>query len=140
MRYEFRPDPKRSGRNQVLGSWSESRCREIDLPMTAGSLRVLLDDGSKPDGEYTHQEITHWCDQLEMHYLDDDSSVEMDAALSIAADVDCQWDLFLATSYTVEELQKIDFSKVRLPVAWFTDWRNQLNSEQASGGNGGQLS
>ena len=137
MRYEFRPDPKRSGRNQVLGSWSESQCRELTLPMTAESLRMLLEDGRNPDGQYTHQEIAHWCDRLHILYLDDDSKREMDAAVSVAADVDCQWGLFLANSYSLEELKKIDFSLVRLPESWFTDWLNQLNSED-SGGNGGQ--
>lgn len=137
MRYQFRPDPKRSGRNQVLGSWSESRCREIDLQMTVASLRELLEDGRMPAGTYTHQEIAAWCDRLHMLYLDDDSTREMDAAVSVAADVDCQWDLFLANSYPLEELQTMDFSQVRLPDTWFADWLAQLNSEQDAPSNGG---
>ena len=134
MRYEFRPDPKRSGRNQVLGSWSETQCRKIDLPMTAASLRTLLEDGKAPSGQYTHQEIADWCDRLRMRYLDDDSTSGMDTAISVAADVDCQWDLFLANSYSLEELQKMDFSQVSLPKDWFADWLDQLNIEKNGGG------
>lgn len=131
MRYEFRPDPKRSGRNQVIGSWTESRCHEIDLPLTLDSLRILLEDGRRPDGEHTHQELAHWCDRLHMHYIDDDSAGEMDIAVSVAADVDCQWDLYLANTYTLKELQSIDFSAVRLPEFWFDDWLNQLKANKA---------
>lgn len=137
MRYEFRPDPKRSGRNQVIGSWSESPCRDIDLPMTAEALRTLLEDGRAPNGQYTHQEIVAWCDRLHMLYQDDDSTAEMDAAVSVAADVDCQWDLFLANSYSLEELQTMDFAEVRLPASWFADWLDQLNNGQVNGGNDG---
>ena len=105
--------------------------------MTAASLRKILEDGRTPDGRYTHQEIAEWCDRLHMLYLDDDSTREMDAAVSVAADVDCQWDLFLANSYSLEELQTMDFAQVRLPDTWFEDWLNQLNSEQDGTSNGG---
>ena len=63
MRYEFKPDSKKNGRNQYVGKWQESRCKEIDQPFTTESLRSLLDWGLKPDdAPHTHQEITHWCD------------------------------------------------------------------------------
>jgi hypothetical protein len=55
-------------------------------------------------------------------------------AFSIAEDIDCQWELYLANSYTLEQLQVLDKSKIKLPEDWFKDWlskivedKNQLN-------------
>ena len=131
MRYEFRPDLKKSGRNQIVGKWEESMCKEIPLPFTIDSLRTILNWGLNPvNAPYTHQEIVHWCDQMHMKFFDTDEEPDFDKAVSIAADIDCQWDLYLANTYKVKELQKLNFSKVRLPVEWFSDWLKQLEGTE----------
>lgn len=133
MRYEFRPDPKRKGRNQLIGSWEASPCKLINLPFTPESLRQVLSWGAMSEGApHTHQEIAHWCDRMHMALLDVDCEPNVDKAVSVAADVDCQWDLFLVNTYKIEELRALDFSSVRLPVEWFTDWLRKLkeNTEQ----------
>ena len=61
-----------------------------------------------------------------MQFLDTDEAPDIEAAIRIAADVDCQWDLFLANSYTLDQLRQLDFSTVRLPTEWFLDWQRQL--------------
>ena len=63
-----------------------------------------------------------------MQFLDTDEAPELEAAIRVAADVDCQWDLFLANTYTLSQLRELDFSVVRLPVDWFVDWLNQLKN------------
>jgi hypothetical protein len=63
---------------------------------------------------------------MHMQFLDTDETPDMEAAIRIAADVDCQWDLFLANSYTLDQLRRLDFSAVRLPMEWFLDWERQL--------------
>jgi hypothetical protein len=73
-----------------------------------------------------------------MQFLDTDESPDFDAGIRIAADVDCQWDLFLANTYTLEHLRQLDFAAVRLPTDWFLDWRKQLkNTEPGASPNGG---
>ena len=54
-------------------------------------------------------------------------NLPMESAVRIAADVDCQWGLFLANTYTLDQLQELEFSTIKLPSAWFVDWRQQLN-------------
>jgi hypothetical protein len=77
---------------------------------------------------------------MHMRFLDTDESPEFDAAISVAADVDCQWDLFLANTYTLEQLRQLDFAAVRLPVEWFIGWRRQLSStEPGTSPNGGPM-
>ena len=62
-----------------------------------------------------------------MKFIDTDESPEFNHTISIAADVDCQWDLYLVNTYSISELQSLDFSEVRLPTEWFADWLKQLN-------------
>ena len=44
------------------------------------------------------------------------------------ADVDAQWDLFLANTYTFDELRILDYNSVRLPKEWFVDWLRSIDA------------
>lgn len=46
--------------------------------------------------------------------------------MPILADVETQWDLFLANSFTLQELQSLNFAEIRLPTEWFNEWLRQL--------------
>ena len=52
----------------------------------------------------------------------------MDHCQRIAADLDAQWDMYLANTYSLGRLQKFDFSAERIPVEWCDDWFKQLDS------------
>ena len=120
---------RKSARNRSVGSWSESPCRRIELSCSEESLRTLLSWGAAPDGApYTHQEIAQWCDRLHLAHLDTENSPEIERVVRIAADVDCQWDLYLGNTYSLKELQQLDFSTVRLPLDWFEGWRSELDA------------
>lgn len=124
--YEFTPQSGKK-KTKYVGSWTDTPSRAIPLPHDVTSLRQVLDWGATPEeSPYTHQEIAHWCDRMFMAFLDTDCDPQLQKAVRVAADVDCQWDLFLANTYSLPELQKLDFSKVRLPVEWFTDWKTKL--------------
>ena len=126
-RYEFKPNLKKSGRNQIIGSWEESQCKDIDLPLTRESLKVVLSWGANiKDSAYTHQEIASWCDKYHMEGMEKDDPVD-EVAIDIAADVDAQWDLYLVNTYKLEELQGLEFSKVVLPAEWFEEWLEKIN-------------
>lgn len=125
--YTFKPG-KKKGRNEFVGSWGESASKKIDLPFTIESLRSVLSWGISPNrGDYSHQDIAHWCDRFHMAKFDVETDRAMNIATGVAADVDAQWDMFLTNTYKLEELQNLDFRQVSLPVEWFIDWSSQLD-------------
>lgn len=44
----------------------------------------------------------------------------------ILGDISAQWDLYLANTFSLIELQQLDFSKIKLPLEWFEDWLKEL--------------
>lgn len=131
MHYEFETDQSRKGRNKYVGFWTESDCRTIPLPFTKDSLSQVLHWGSLPSGSpFTHQEIARWCDRMHMAILDVDVAPDMEPAIQVAADVDCQWEMFLANSFSLEQFQTLNYASVRLPIEWWVDWRAQLQDAE----------
>ncbi|MFG6485158.1 hypothetical protein ACG04R_00665 [Roseateles sp. BYS78W] len=101
----------------------------IELPFTSAALRTVLGWGLNPDASpHSHWQIAQWCDAFWCLYLDADAPSDIERLLPILADVDCQWDLFLANSYSLEELRTLDLEQVLLPLAWFDDWLHQVAS------------
>ena len=124
--YEFQPDPNQPGRNQQTGSWSETNCQVIDLPLTKESLiQVLRGALAGEKSPYTHQEIAWWADNFHMAQFDFENPIEP-AVADVAFDLHMQWQMNLEESYTPGELQNLDFSKVQLPAEWFSKWLEQL--------------
>ncbi len=127
-RREFKPNLRKSGRNQVIGEWIESNCKEITLPFTKEALAEVLKWGESADGApFTHQEIAFWCEAFYMHHKENEGVVE-ERVLDVAQDVEAQWDLYLVNTYSLEELQSLNFSTVVLPKEWFTEWLSAVNT------------
>jgi hypothetical protein len=120
----------RRKRNKYIGSWTETPCEKVELPFTIESLRSLLSYGAGPDSPYTHQQIADWANRFWWECtkgsLSESSDPKLSAAAEIALDADAQWELFLVNTYSLEELQHLDFSSVRLPHDWFDKWDIQL--------------
>jgi hypothetical protein len=120
-------------RTRYIGAYSEPPAPSISLPFTLANLRVLLAVGAQSDARYTHQQIKAWAGSFWWRYTDwradPDASVpkEMKAAADLAQEIEMQWDMYLANTYTLPELQHLDFSQVRLPNEWFADWLARLN-------------
>jgi len=96
----------------------------IDLPFSKLSLVKVLKFGIESHAEnYTHQEIAHWCDRFHLLNTEQESLV-----VEIAQDVDAQWDLYITNTYTIEQLQKLDYSKVKLPKEWFVEWLQAIDT------------
>jgi len=100
----------------------------IQKPFTAQSLREVLQWGLHPgSAPHTHQEIAEWCSRYcQVHEEELERTGDKSSALRIADDVEAQWELFLVNTYSGAELQRLDFSKVRLPVEWFAGWLARL--------------
>ena len=105
----------------------------ITLPFTTDSAAQVLRWGAIPSGApATHQAIADWCDQFCQRYRDIDAPPEIERILPILNDVDCQWDLFLASTFSHQRLQEMDFSAVNLPTEWFTEWLLSLTADSPS--------
>jgi hypothetical protein len=119
----------KNSRNKYIGSYRETGMKKIDLPCDKKSLMTLLSYAQNPTkSPYTHQDISHWCDQN--FIIGKDSGMD-EKFTDILSDISAQWDLNQANSYSLKELQgDVDFSKIQLPLEWFENWLNKLNEIQ----------
>lgn len=127
MSHTFQPG-KRKGCNRYVGSWTETGWRDIPLPFTRESLVTILSWGAgEQPSTHSHQDIAHWCDRFHMAWVTD--ALDGDALgplADIAEDVSAQWELYLANTYTLEQLQALQFSSVTLPAEWFQSWLRRV--------------
>ena len=101
----------------------------INLEFTRANTIKLLMFGEKPENSpYSHKQIAEWSERFWNKYCDFDAEEEIEKLMPILADVETQWDLYLANTYTLKELQNQSFEKVKLPVEWFTKWLQQINT------------
>ena len=83
--------------------------------------------GANPESSpYSHKQIAEWCDRFWCQYLERDAEPEVERLLPILTDVETQWDLYLANTYSLEELRAKDFEQERMPKEWFNDWLQRL--------------
>ncbi|GAB3638179.1 hypothetical protein GCM10027422_37690 [Hymenobacter arcticus] len=121
MKFEFRAS-KEKDKNKFIGSWQEKGWQEIALPFTVSNLISLLENVVNGNAVFTHQDVAHWCDNFIMMSRATRLAPMDTSAAEIADDVSVQWDMFLANTYTFEQLQELDFSIIYLPEEWFVDW------------------
>jgi len=101
----------------------------IELEFTRKNALILLRLGASPnESPYSHKKIAEWCDKFWCQYLDIDASKGIESLLPILTDVETQWDLYLANTYSLQELQEGDFESVRLPIEWFEQWIQEANA------------
>jgi hypothetical protein len=116
--------------NRYIGFWEEPDSDRIALPFTVDSAKQVLEWGADPSrAPVTHHDIAHWCDRFWRKFIDVDAAPEIERVLQVLADVDCQWDLYLANTYSLEQLRGLDLDKVCLPCEWFTDWLQALQGD-----------
>jgi hypothetical protein len=108
---------------------SVNETTSLDLPFTPQAAVQVLKWGARPEeSPYTHRQIAEWCDRFWCEFLDVDAPGEIERLLPILADVDAQWDLFLANTYSFEELRSLSLDDVQLPVKWFQEWLRQAKA------------
>lgn len=99
----------------------------IELPFTPESVAQVLNWGARPKGApYSHKQIAEWCDRFWCQYIDVDAPPHIERLLPVLADVDAQWDLFLANTFSLEELRTKSFEEVCLPTEWFEEWLTKV--------------
>lgn len=105
------------------------RSNPIELEYNKENLLSLLAYGAIPDkSPYSHKQIAEWCERFWNKYCDVDAPKEIEDIMPVLADIETQWDLYLANTYSTEELRKSNFESVILPVEWFTNWAEEANA------------
>ena len=108
-------------------AWSED---PIKKPFTLENFADLLSQGLLGSmSRFSHFQIVEWCSQFVEHYdlaQDENIPVEPQKALALADDIVVQWELFIATKYTLDQLSTFSMSDVVLPKSYFEDWLNTL--------------
>ena len=126
---ERKPNNKKV-KNKYLGKWTETDSEKINLPYDVESLKTVLKFGTIPEtAQFSHQDIAHWCSRFwETKFINDSKCNENvnNIALDIANDVDAQWDMFLSNTYTLKQLQNLQFSKIQMPIEWFHHWLEDI--------------
>ncbi|AQY49775.1 hypothetical protein PWEIH_02172 [Listeria weihenstephanensis FSL R9-0317] len=74
--------------------------------------------------EITHEKLIDIAEEL---LFTDNTQQSINADLSdrnrtLLEDMSAQWDLYLENTYTIEELQSLEYQKVRLPEEWLKRW------------------
>lgn len=111
----------------------------IPLPFVPSNFVLLLQFGANPStSPYSHKQIAEWCDKFWCQYLDVDAPAEIEVILPLLTDVETQWDLYLANTFTMEQLRSNGVENERMPVEWFEAWLDDVHKlgVQSSGSNG----
>lgn len=97
--------------------------KPILLPFSLSNFLLLLQHGANPSvSPYSHKQIVEWCDKFWCQYLDLDAPAEIEAILPLLTDVETQWDLYLANTFTIEQLRSSNFENENMPIEWFEEW------------------
>jgi hypothetical protein len=107
-------------------AWSD---KTIDKAFTLKNFADLLSQGLLGSmSRFSHFQIVEWCSHFVEEYdltADPEIPLTPSAAISLADDVVVQWELYLATQYTLDDLHKFSLSDVVLPKTFFEQWLNQ---------------
>ena len=101
---------------------------EINLEFSKQNLKIILQDLIQEKSIYTHENFANWIYKFVLHFIDlFERKIEFDANLEeIVYDIDAQWELYLANSFSGQKLKKLDLSLVKFPVEWLKDWNDKL--------------
>jgi hypothetical protein len=124
------------GRNKYIGKWTETGIQKIDLSFTKDNLALMLRKIISTEGlEYSEQGFVNWCENFYWAIDEAEQNNEYvnqkNTLAEVLNDISVQWDLYLVNTFSLEELQTLDFSLVRLPSAWFDNWLNILENDIA---------
>lgn len=108
-------------RNRYISSFRETSFAPVPLVFNLLNLHQLLEYGLSINAPYTHQQICDWAQRF-AEAIREEQDEPQGIQLDIVEDVGAQWDLFLYNTYSLTELQAMDFSRVCLPSEWFVEW------------------
>lgn len=107
--------------------WFPRRHRVARAPLHRGQRQADARLGLYPhDSPVSHRQIAQWCDRFWCRYRDLDAPPDIERVLPVLADVDAQWDLFVACTSGGGSPPQLHLDQVRMPVRWFEAWASQI--------------
>jgi hypothetical protein len=96
----------------------------IDLPQSLASLVHVVAEGAKgTQSHYCHWQIIEWCAAFSVNPSANNID---DPIVRIADDIVVQWELYVSTQYTLEQLDRFTPADLVLPRGFFQNWQQQL--------------
>lgn len=80
---------------------------------------------------YSHQQIIDWCLAFARDFEAEPQVLhakQVQALRHLADEMGVQWELHVATYYTLEQMARIDQNDLILPKALFNQWQQQLEA------------
>lgn len=78
---------------------------------------------------YSHQQLINWCVEFSQAFYDAKLSANQCKALSaLADDISVQWELYIASVYSLEQMARIDLNDLILPKQQFQHWQTLLET------------
>lgn len=114
-------------RNKYIGKYTETVFEVIEDDFTYSNLFQFLNEIIEDRFKYAQKDFVDWCVRGWCKYMDVDiEDKSLEKTIKIFADVDCQWDLYLANTYSLSELQNMNYYEVKLPKEFYENWKNEL--------------
>jgi hypothetical protein len=98
----------------------------ISLAFTVENAKSIIASGAAESGPYSHAEIANWCERFWNRYADIDTPAEIERIMPILADVESQWDMFVASEVAKNPRQPP--SSIRAPAEWFAKWSGSIDA------------
>lgn len=93
----------------------------IQLPFNVSSFLKVLEEGTKGSlSHYAHAHIIDWTDRFGRHlsgYMT--TNTQLAEIQKVADDLVVQWELYIAATYTIEQMQQFDQAHLLLPSYHF---------------------
>jgi hypothetical protein len=97
----------------------------IALPFSVQNAQAVIAFGASSDAPHTHAEIADWCERFWTAFCDVDAPAEIERIMPILAEVESQWDMFLAD--TLSKQPGTSSHEVQAPTEWFLAWGAQID-------------
>ena len=108
-------------------AWSDT---PIEKAYTLANFADLLSQGLLGSmSRFSHFQIVEWCSRFVDEYdraPDEQIPLAPEKAVALADDVVVQWELYLATQVTLDDLNRFTLSDVVLPKSHFEQWLNTM--------------
>lgn len=108
----------------------------INFSYEPENLLKLLMDSQTENSKVTHYDLADWCEGYSRywHKIDEKREVlltpQQKSSLKVAESIDCQWELYVTSSFSLKELRELDFHTVSMPTKWINDWIIQLTNNK----------
>lgn len=99
--------------------------KTISAPFTVENARAIIAVGAIESGRYSHAEIVEWCERFWNMYAEAEPSPEIERIMPVLADVESQWDMYLANELSVRP--DVSPNDVAAPREWFAEWSKQID-------------